>query len=74
MTAAKKGNMGIVWQLIKHGASVNLTDKVNQTVFQSVCIYSILAGRLAHNSHDCMSTELMSFKPSLPVGPVTSAQ
>ena len=29
MMAAKKGNVGTVRKLIKHGASVNLTNKVN---------------------------------------------
>ena len=29
MMAAKKGNVGIVRKLIKHGANVNLTNKVN---------------------------------------------
>ena len=29
MMAAKKGSVGIVRKLIRHGASVNLTNKVN---------------------------------------------
>ena len=32
ITAAKKGNVGIIRKLIKHGASVNLTDKVNEVL------------------------------------------
>ena len=36
MTAAKKGNVGIVKKLIKHGASVNLTNKVNQVMLCTV--------------------------------------
>ena len=36
--AAKKGNVRIVRKLLQHGASVNLTDKVNQVFFQIVCI------------------------------------
>ena len=32
MTATKKGNVGIIRKLIKHGASVNLTNKVNQVL------------------------------------------
>ena len=32
MTAAKKGNVGIVRKLIKHGASINLTNEVNQVL------------------------------------------
>ena len=32
MMAAKKGIVGIVKKLIKHGASVNLTNKVNQVL------------------------------------------
>ena len=37
MMAAEKGNVGIVQKLIHHGASVNLTNKVNQAFFQIVC-------------------------------------
>ena len=40
MAAARKGCMEIVGKLIRHGASVNLTDKVDQISFQSV--YSIV--------------------------------
>ena len=32
MTAAKKGNVGFVRKLIKRGANVNLTNKVNQVL------------------------------------------
>ena len=32
MTAAKKGNVEIVRKLIKHGASVILTNEVNQVL------------------------------------------
>ena len=32
MTAAKKGKVGIVRKLIKRGASVNLTNKVNEVL------------------------------------------
>ena len=32
MIAAKKGNVGIVKKLIKHGANVNLTNEVNQVL------------------------------------------
>ena len=32
MIAAKKGNVGIVRKLIKRGASVNLTNKVNMVL------------------------------------------
>ena len=35
--AAKKGNVGIVQKLLQHGASVNLTDKVNQAFFK-LCV------------------------------------
>ena len=38
MMAAKKGNVGIVRKLIHHGTSINLTNKVNQVLFESVCI------------------------------------
>ena len=37
MIAAKKGNVGIVRKLIKHGANVNLTNKVNESSFHTVC-------------------------------------
>ena len=55
MMAAWKGNVGIVRKLIKHGASVNLTNKVNQVLFQSL--------GLAHSnrSTNCLSTGLTSF-------------
>ena len=36
MVAAKKANMGIVRKLIHHGASKNLTNKVNPASFQIV--------------------------------------
>ena len=32
MTAAKKGNVGIIRKLIKHGANVKLTNEVNQVL------------------------------------------
>ena len=32
MMVAEKGNVGIIRKLIKHGASVNLTNKVNQVL------------------------------------------
>ena len=32
MTAAKKGNVGVIKKLVKHGSSVNLTNKVNQVL------------------------------------------
>ena len=35
MMAAKKGNVGIVRKLMKHGANVKLTNKVNQVSFQT---------------------------------------
>ena len=35
MVAVKKGNAGIVRKLIQHEANVNLTNKVNQALFQS---------------------------------------
>ena len=38
MMAAEKGNVRIVRKLLQQGASVNLTDKVNQVFFQIVCI------------------------------------
>ena len=38
LVAAEKGNVRIVRKLLQHGASVNLTDKVNQAFFQIVCI------------------------------------
>ena len=34
MVAAKKGNVGVVKKLIKHGASLNLTNRVNQASFK----------------------------------------
>ena len=37
MMAAKKGNVGIVRKLIHHEANVNLTNKVNQALIQSMC-------------------------------------
>ena len=37
MIAAREGNVGIVRKLIHHGANVNLTDKVNKVLFESVC-------------------------------------
>ena len=37
MMAAKKGNVTIVWKLLQHGASVNLTNKVNQAFFK-LCV------------------------------------
>ena len=37
MVAAKKGSVGIVRKLMKHGATINLTDKVNESSFQTVC-------------------------------------
>ena len=36
MMAARKGNVGIVRKLMEHGANVNLTDKVNKVLFESV--------------------------------------
>ena len=36
MIAAEKGNVGIVRKLIHHGASVNLTNKVNPASFQTL--------------------------------------
>ena len=38
MRAAKKGNVAIVRKLIKHGANVNLTSKVNQALIQSMTL------------------------------------
>ena len=32
MTAAKNGNVGIVRKLIKHGASINLSNKVSKVL------------------------------------------
>ena len=37
MVAAKKGSVGTVRNLIQHGANVNLTNKVDHALFQSVC-------------------------------------
>ena len=37
MMAAEMGNVGIVRKLIQYGASLNLTNKVNQASFQSIC-------------------------------------
>ena len=37
MVAAKKGNAGVVRKLIQHGASLKLTNKVNQASFQTIC-------------------------------------
>ena len=37
MVAAKKGNLGIVRKLMKHGATINLTNKVNESSFQIEC-------------------------------------
>ena len=37
MVAAKNGNVGIVRKLIQHGASLKLTNKVNQASFQTIC-------------------------------------
>ena len=37
MVAAKKGSAGIVRKLMKHGATINLTNKVNESSFQTVC-------------------------------------
>ena len=37
MLATKKGNVRIVRKLLQHGASVNLTDKVNQAFFK-LCV------------------------------------
>ena len=36
MKAARKGSVGIVRKLVQHGASMNLTNKVNNISFQSV--------------------------------------
>ena len=58
MVAAKKGNVGIVRKLMKHGANMNLTDKVNQVLFQSKF------ERMTANSNklrDCTSTKLMAY-------------
>lgn len=38
MIAAEKGSVGIVRKMIQHGASVNLTNKVNLAQCQSVYI------------------------------------
>ena len=35
MVAAKKGNLGVVKKLIKHGANLNLTNKVSQASFST---------------------------------------
>ena len=36
MVAAKKGSVGIVRKLMKHGATINLTNKVSESSFQIV--------------------------------------
>ena len=38
MMAAEKGNVGIVRKLIKHGANVNLTNKVSCELMFKLCI------------------------------------
>ena len=57
MVAAKKGSVGIVRKLMKHGATINLTDKVNVLEF----------GRKTANSNgprDYVSTKMMRFMSS----------
>ena len=51
MMAAREGNVGIVRKLIQHGASVNLTNKVNY--FKCIhCSLIIATGSLAARPMD----------------------
>ena len=50
MMAAEKGNVQIVRKLIQHGASVNLTGKVNQAFF-ILCVLDVW-------NEDCMQQVL----------------
>ena len=63
MMAAEKGNVGIVRKLIQHGASVNLTNKVNESQF--LLVY-IRIWKTANSDwlRNCMSTKLMRFMSS----------
>ena len=76
MIAAEKGNVGIVRKLIHHGASVNLTNKVNQVLIQGVCtrVWQEDWHIQVCTCFDFLSTEWMSFKPPLAIVPVTPVQ
>ena len=62
MMAAKKGNVGIVRKLIKHGANMKLTNKVNESLFQIVC--SRVCKDNSNGPRSCMSTKTMRSKSS----------